>query len=33
LLLAAAYYDQKKGYGTGFVPQQQNIGFTFSLSK
>lgn len=33
LLLAAAYYDQKKGYSTGFVPQQQNIGFTFSLSK
>ncbi len=33
LLLAAGYYDQKKGFANSFVPQQQSIGFTIPLSK
>lgn len=33
LLLAAGYYDQKKGFANSFVPQQQSIGFNIPLGK
>jgi hypothetical protein len=33
LLLAAVYYDKKKGYADNFVPQQQRIGFTIPLGR
>lgn len=33
LLLAAGYYDQKKGFANSFVPQQRSIGFNIPLGK
>lgn len=33
LLLAAGYYDQKKGFANSFVPHQQSIGFNIPLGK